>query len=141
MPGPDVFNHNLETVPRLYRRVRPGSSYRRSLELLRYAKELRSEVAVKTGVMLGLGEEREEVLQVMRDARDSGVEIFTAGQYMQPSREHLPVVSYLSLENFEWYRKRAVEIGFPSVAIGPLVRSSFHAEEQSEALLATNEAV
>ncbi len=126
--GPDVLNHNLETVPRLYRRVRPGSSYRRSLDLLAHAKRF-SGVATKTGIMLGLGEQEDEVLSLMRDARAEGVDIFTAGQYMRPTIEHLPVVEYLSPEKFKWFEDQAKEIGFPEAFIGPLVRSSYHADE------------
>ena len=126
--GPDVLNHNLETVPRLYRRVRPGSSYARSLELLGRAKT-GSKAAVKTGIMLGLGEEDEEVISLMQDARNVGVDIFTAGQYMRPTKEHLPVVEYLKPEKFQWFEQQAKAIGFPEVFIGPLVRSSYHADE------------
>lgn len=126
--GPNVLNHNLETVPRLYRRVRPGSSYRRSLDLLARAKQT-SPSAVKTGIMLGLGETQEEVLELMRDAKAAGVDIFTAGQYMRPTKDHLPVERYLTPEEFAWFETRGREIGFPEVFIGPLVRSSYHADE------------
>lgn len=127
--APEVLNHNLETVPRLYRRVRPGATYQRSLELLQFAKRRSPGVQTKTGIMLGLGEEESEVLNVMRDARAHGINIFTAGQYMQPTREHLPVERYLTPDEFDSFRRAAVEIGFEHVAIGPLVRSSYHAEE------------
>ena len=126
--GPDVLNHNLETVPRLYRRVRPGSSYRRSLDLLEAAKSMNPSLLTKTGVMLGLGEHEEEVESVMADAVASGIDIFTAGQYMRPSLDHLPVAEYLSPERFESYKQTAHELGFRHVYIGPLVRSSYHAE-------------
>lgn len=126
--GPNVLNHNLETVPRLYRRVRPGSSYRRSLDLLSYSKT-HSSSAVKTGIMLGLGEEREEVLELMKDVRAANVDIFTAGQYMRPTMEHLPVERYLTPAEFAWYEEQAKALGFPEVYIGPLVRSSYHADE------------
>lgn len=126
---PDVINHNLETVPRLYRKVRPGSQYIRSLELLREVSILNPEVLTKTGIMLGLGEEEEEVLNLMRDAREHSIQSFTAGQYLQPTKEHLPVVEYISPERFSWYESQAKALGFRHVAIGPLVRSSYHADE------------
>ncbi len=126
---PDVLNHNLETVPRLYRRVRPGAVYKRSLELLQRAREKEPTLITKTGIMLGLGEKKEEVLEVMQDAAAHGVQSFTAGQYMQPTKGHLPVVEYVSLEDFSWYEEKAREIGFLNVFIGPLVRSSYHADE------------
>lgn len=128
--APDVLNHNLETVPRLYRRVRPGASYRRSLELLRRARDVsRGGVATKTGIMLGLGEREDEVFDLMADARAHGIDIFTAGQYLRPSLDHLPVAEYLPPEAFDRYGARAHELGFPHVYIGPLVRSSYHADE------------
>lgn len=126
---PDVLNHNLETVPRLYRRVRPGASYQRSLSLLEFCSLNFSGVLVKTGIMLGLGETSPEVTELMNDARKRGVESFTAGQYLQPTREHLPVEEFVSLEKFDQYRECATTIGFRYVAIGPLVRSSYHADE------------
>src|SRR5690606_10638943 len=98
--GPDVFNHNLETVPRLYRRVRPGAQYRRSLELLQLVKQVSSSIVTKTGIMLGLGEEPEEVRQLMVDSRAAAVDILTAGQYLQPTRGHLPVHRYLTPQEF-----------------------------------------
>ncbi|MCB0358462.1 MAG: lipoyl synthase [Bdellovibrionales bacterium] len=125
---PDVLNHNLETVPRLYRRVRPGTSYERSLRLLSRAKELCPEIYTKTGIMLGLGELRDEVLQLMDDARAHHIDGFTAGQYMQPTRAHLPVSNFLSPEEFEEYARQAKSRGFRHVAVGPLVRSSYRAE-------------
>lgn len=126
---PDVFNHNLETVPRLYRRVRPGTSYQRSLRLLEDAKRLAPRLITKTGIMLGLGEQRDEVLRLMDDCREHGVESFTAGQYMQPSRGHLAVHEYVTPEMFKDYESEARSRGFAHVAIGPLVRSSYHADE------------
>lgn len=126
---PDVLNHNLETVPRLYRRVRPGADYLQSLELLAEAKTLRPAISTKTGIMLGLGEKKEEVLELFSDAAKYKIDIFTAGQYMQPTREHLPVEEYISLEDFSWYEEQAKEVGFSHVFIGPLVRSSYHADE------------
>lgn len=125
---PDVLNHNLETVPRLYPKVRPKANYARSLDLLSSAKKHRPSQVTKTGIMLGLGEYREEVMQLMIDAKRHGVDIFTAGQYLQPSRRHLIVERYLSLEEFDWYRQYALEIGFHIVEIGPLVRSSYGAD-------------
>ena len=131
--GPDILNHNLETVPRLYRRVRPGANYLRSLNLLTSAREIYPQIITKTGIMLGLGEEKTEVITLMKDAKAREVDIFTAGQYLRPTREHLLVDKYLSLEEFEWYQLEAKKIGFLNVAIGPLVRSSYHAEEFSNA--------
>jgi lipoic acid synthetase len=127
--APDVLNHNLETVPRLYRRVRPGTQYKRSLRLLRLAKSSVPHIRTKTGIMLGLGEEREEVLRVFADARSARVDIFTAGQYLQPTRDHLPVAEYLAPEQFDAYKADAEQLGFAAVFMGPLVRSSYHAEE------------
>ncbi len=127
--GPDVLNHNLETVPRLYRRVRPGSSYTRSLELLLRAKEAGPGIKTKTGIMLGLGETKEEVVELIADAVRHRVDIFTAGQYLQPTREHLNVERYLELEEFSWYEDEARRLGVSQAFIGPLVRSSYHAEE------------
>lgn len=129
---PHVLNHNLETVPRLYRRVRPGALYTRSLELLRLAKEfspLGHTVSTKTGIMLGLGETRAEILQLLDDCREYDIDIFTAGQYMQPTREHLSVVEYLHPDEFCWVEEQARARGFQHVFVGPLVRSSYHAGE------------
>lgn len=131
--GPDVINHNLETVPRLYRRVRPGASYQRSLHLLRRVKELNPGVQTKTGIMLGLGERREEVAQLLADCRAHQIDLFTAGQYMRPTRSHLPVEEYVTLDQFACYREMAEAAGFSSVAVGPLVRSSYHADELQKA--------
>jgi len=127
---PDVFNHNLETVPRLYRRVRPGASYQRSLKLLADAAGFSERIIVKTGIMLGLGEEEAEVIELFSDARASGVRVFTAGQYMRPGRNYLEVVEYLSPDRFDFYKERAQEVGFESVTIEPLARSSNRAETQ-----------
>jgi len=126
---PDVLNHNLETVPRLYRKVRPGASYQRSLDLLSKAKEYAPSVKTKTGIMLGLGETREEVISLMQDSVAHNVDFFTAGQYMRPTREHLAVHEYVNPEEFAWYENASLEIGFKKVAIGPLVRSSYRAEQ------------
>lgn len=126
---PDVLNHNTETVPRLYRQVRLGARYERSLDMLAYAKKLRPEVPTKSGVMLGLGETEEEVLAVMKDLRASNVDILTLGQYLRPSQKHLPVIRYISPAEFDNYRRAGIEMGYGHVEAGPLVRSSYHADE------------
>ena len=131
--APEVFSHNLETVPRLYRKARPGSRYRRSLDLLEAAAARRDEGRfggrVKTGIMVGLGESPEEVGQTLRDIRDRGVEILTIGQYLQPTTEHLPVDRWIHPDEFEGYRRLALDLGFSHCESGPLVRSSYHAHE------------
>ena len=131
--GPDVLNHNVETVPRLYRRVRPGAIYERSLELLHRAGRLAPAMPVKTGMMLGLGETREEVLQAMSDLVARGTSILTLGQYLQPTREHLPVVRFVHPREFAEYKQLGRNMGFRHVEAGPLVRSSYHAFEQEQA--------
>jgi len=128
---PDVFNHNLETVPRLYREARPGADYRGSLALLREFKRRHPEIPTKSGLMLGLGEEREEVLAVMEDLRAHGCDMLTLGQYLQPSRDHLPVRRYWTPEEFEELRAAGEAMGFSSVASGAMVRSSYHADRQA----------
>ncbi|MGC1293198.1 MAG: lipoyl synthase, partial [Candidatus Acidiferrales bacterium] len=130
---PEVLNHNMETVPRLYRRVRKGAVYERSLELLRRANQMSQEMPTKTGMMLGLGEERDEVLGAMRDIVGQGVDILTLGQYLQPTREHLPVARFVHPDEFAEYKRLGEEMGFKHVESGPLVRSSYHAFEQEEA--------
>jgi lipoyl synthase len=130
---PDVLNHNVETVPRLYRRVRPGAIYTRSLELLHRAKQLAPDMPVKTGMMLGLGETREEVLAAMSDLAAQGTDILTLGQYLQPTRDHLPVVRFVHPQEFAEYKELGREMGFRHVESGPLVRSSYHAFEQTQA--------
>lgn len=125
--APDVFNHNLETVARLYQQIRPGAGYHRSLSVLHKAKQLRPAVLTKTGIMLGLGETKEEIVQLMQDCRDNQVEMFTAGQYLRPTRDNLEVRAYLSLDQFQQYRELARAAGFKHFQIGPLVRSSYHA--------------
>jgi lipoyl synthase len=130
---PDVLNHNTETVSRLYHEVRKGAVYGRSLELLRRAKSLAPEMPTKTGLMLGLGEEREEVLAAMQDLAAQGVDILTLGQYMQPTREHLPIVRYIHPDEFAEYKKLGEQMGFAHIESGPLVRSSYHAFEQEAA--------
>jgi lipoic acid synthetase len=129
---PDLFAHNVETVPRLYRTARPGSRYEHSLELLARAARHRDAqapgMAVKSSLMLGLGESDEEILEVLRDLRGAGVGIVTLGQYLQPTRDHLPVDRFVSPAEFERMRESALEMGFQHVEAGPLVRSSYHAE-------------
>jgi lipoyl synthase len=132
---PDVFNHNLETVPRLYRQARPGADYQGSLQLLQAFKARQPEVPTKSGLMLGLGETREEIIQVLRDLRDHGCEMLTLGQYLQPSRDHLPVDRFVTPEEFDALRIEAEALGFTSVASGPMVRSSYHADLQANPLL------
>jgi len=126
--APDVLNHNTETVPRLYRQVRLGARYERSLDMLRYAKQTRSQTPIKSGLMLGLGETQEEVLQVIRDLRDHDVDILTLGQYLRPSPKHLPIYRYVPQGEFDDYKRFAVELGYAHVEAGPLVRSSYHAD-------------
>jgi lipoic acid synthetase len=130
---PDVLNHNTETVPRLYHDVRKGAIYQRSLELLRRAKLLAASMPTKTGLMLGLGETREEVLATMQDLAAQGTNILTLGQYMQPTREHLPVVRFVHPDEFAEYKIMGESMGFAHVESGPLVRSSYHAFEQEAA--------
>jgi lipoic acid synthetase len=131
---PDVLNHNIETVPRLYPRVRPQADYRRSLELLRRAGEIAPRIPTKSGLMLGLGERPEEIRQTLQDLRAVGGRILTLGQYLQPSPEHLPVEAYVPPDDFENWRTVALEMGFSEVASAPFVRSSYHAKEAFHAL-------
>ena len=126
---PDILNHNIETVPRLYRRVRPQAKYQRSLNLLDTARK--QGLTTKTGMMLGLGEEAEEIETVMKDLRAIDVQILTLGQYLQPTKAHLPVDRYVTPEEFEGWKERGLELGFAFVESGPLVRSSYHADEQT----------
>jgi lipoyl synthase len=126
---PDVLNHNTETVPRLYRQVRLGARYERSLDMLAYAKDLSPVTPVKSGLMLGLGETIPEVIQVMRDLRDHKVDILTLGQYLRPSPKHLPIVRYVAPSEFAELRKEGIGMGFAHVEAGPLVRSSYHADD------------
>lgn len=137
---PDVFNHNLETVPRLYKQARPGSDYEWSLDLLERFKGLHPAVPTKSGLMLGLGEEIEEIEQVMRDLRAHGVNMLTLGQYLQPSKHHLPVSRYVHPDEFERLRVLGLEMGFDHVASGPMVRSSYHADQQAHGVLAESAA-
>jgi lipoic acid synthetase len=131
--NPDVLNHNMETVPRLYRQVRKGAEWERSLELLHRAREMAAETPTKTGMMLGLGESREEVLAAMEEIAAQDTHILTIGQYMQPTHEHLPIVRYVPPAEFAEYKFLGERMGFRHVEAGPLVRSSYHAFEQEEA--------
>ena len=129
---PDVFNHNLETAPRMYRVARPGADYKWSLELLRRIKEMHPHVPTKSGVMMGLGETNEEIVQVLKDLREHGVNMLTLGQYLQPSRHHLPVKRYVPPAEFDELKEVAMELGFTHAACGPFVRSSYHADLQAK---------
>jgi lipoic acid synthetase len=126
--GPHIFNHNMETVPRLYPRVRPQANYRQSLDVLRYAKQRCTPVLTKSGAMLGLGETPEEVRQLLRDLRTAEVDIVTLGQYLQPTRRNLPVTEFVPPERFDMYREFGLSLGFKMVFSGPLVRSSYMAD-------------
>jgi lipoic acid synthetase len=126
--APHVFNHNMETIPRLYRRVRPQADYGQSLDVLRFAKRYRAETLTKSGAMLGLGETQDEVEQMLRDLRAADVDVATLGQYLQPARRNLPVAEYVAPERFEAYREFGLSLGFKMVFSGPLVRSSYMAD-------------
>jgi lipoic acid synthetase len=130
---PDVMNHNLETVPRLYRRARPGGNYAHSLKLLSDFKARHPQVPTKSGLMVGLGETDEEILEVMRDLRAHAVDMLTVGQYLQPSPHHLPVERYVHPDTFAMFEREAQALGFSHAAVGPLVRSSYHADRQAHA--------
>ncbi len=130
---PDVMNHNLETVPRLYKQARPGSDYQFSLNLLQKFKALFPHIPTKSGLMVGLGETDEEILQVMRDLRAHGVDMLTIGQYLAPSSAHLPVLRYVHPDTFKMYAREAYAMGFTHAACGALVRSSYHADKQAQA--------
>ncbi len=132
---PDVFNHNLETVPRLYKQARPGADYQQSLDLLKAFKAQCSNVPTKSGLMVGLGETNEEILSVMQDLRAHDVDMLTIGQYLQPSRYHLPVVRYVSPDEFEMFKRQGLTMGFKEVASGPMVRSSYHADLQAKQVI------
>ena len=134
--GPDVLNHNTETVPRLYRMARPGGKYPRTLELLARARAYAPHIPTKTGLMLGLGETHDEVVETLRDLRGVGVDILTIGQYLRPSGSHLPMVRYYHPDEFAELKRIALALGFGHVESGPLVRSSYHAHEQADALAA-----
>jgi lipoic acid synthetase len=132
---PDVFNHNLETVPRLYRQARPGADYQGSLKLLQRFKQQQPDIPTKSGLMLGLGETKQEVVQVMRDLRRHGCDMLTLGQYLQPSHDHLPVDRYVPPEEFDQLGQQAKAMEFSNVASAPMVRSSYHADRQANPLL------
>jgi lipoic acid synthetase len=128
---PDVMNHNLETVPRLYKLARPGADYAHSLKLLKEFKARHPSIATKSGLMLGLGETDEEILEVMRDLRAHDVDLLTLGQYLQPSEGHLPVLRYVEPARFAQFEQEALAMGFRHAACGPMVRSSYHADQQA----------
>ena len=130
--GPDIFNHNMETIPRLYRRVRPQADYRQSLAVLKFAKQHRPDALTKSGAMLGLGETEDEVHQLMRDLRESDVDVVTLGQYLQPTRRNLPVSEFIPPAQFDAYRDFGLSLGFKMVFSGPLVRSSYMADKVAE---------
>jgi lipoic acid synthetase len=134
---PDVLNHNTETVPRLYRQVRLGARYERSLDMLHYAKQVQPHIPTKSGLMLGLGETEAEILSVMRDLRSHHVDILTLGQYLRPSQKHLPVLRYVPQHEFDEYKIAGGEMGFAHVEAGPLVRSSYHADSSQESAAAS----
>jgi len=133
---PDVMNHNLETVPRLYKQARPGSDYANSLALLQQFKRRFPEVPTKSGLMVGLGETDDEILAVMRDMRAHGIDMLTIGQYLQPTRDHIPVARYVHPDTFAMFEREALAMGFRHAAVGALVRSSYHADQQAEGVLA-----
>ena len=133
--GPDILNHNIETVPRLYRMARSGGRYSRSLELLDRSRRHRPATPTKTGIMVGLGEEVEEVVSVLDDLRQAGVSILTIGQYLRPTAKHAPMVRYYHPDEFAALKRAALDKGFSHVESGPLVRSSYHAHEQATAVL------
>ncbi len=130
---PDVMNHNLETVPRLYRQARPGGDYAHSLRLLKEFKARHPDIPTKSGLMVGLGETDEEIVQVMRDLRAHDVDMLTIGQYLQPSTHHLPVLRYVHPDTFAMFEREAGALGFRHAAVGPMVRSSYHADRQAHA--------
>lgn len=129
---PDIFNHNLENIPRLYPQIRPGAKYEASLKLLRRFKELHPDVPTKSGLMVGLGETNQEIISVMADLRSHGVTMLTLGQYLQPSRHHIPVDRYVTPEEFAELKENALAMGFTHAACGPFVRSSYHADLQAK---------
>jgi lipoic acid synthetase len=130
--GPHVFNHNMETIARLYRRVRPQANYRQSLAVLRFAKQYRPQALTKSGLMVGLGETEEETQELLHDVRNANVDVATIGQYLQPTRRNLPVAEYVTPEKFERYRTFGMNAGFKMVFSGPFVRSSYMADRVSE---------
>ena len=130
---PEIYNHNTETVPRLFKRARPGGRYERVLEIFRLAKRIAPDIPTKTGIILGLGETNEEVVETMRELRTVDVDILTLGQYLRPSADHIPLDRYVTPEEFRWFRETGLAMGFRHVESGPLVRSSYHAWEQVQA--------
>jgi lipoic acid synthetase len=134
--GPHVFNHNMETVRRLYRRVRPQADYKQSLRVLQFAKQHNPDMLTKSGFMVGLGETAEEIHELLRDIRSSGTDVATIGQYLQPTRRNLQVAEYVTPETFDGYRAHGLAIGFRMVFSGPLVRSSYMADEVNDRALA-----
>ncbi len=136
---PDVMNHNLETVPRLYKAARPGADYEHSLRLLEEFGKRHPGIPTKSGIMLGLGEEDDEVLQVMRDMRDHGIRMLTLGQYLQPSKGHLPVERFVTPERFAQFEQEAIAMGFSHAACGPMVRSSYHADVQAHGIVVNSQ--
>ena len=135
---PDVMNHNLETVPRLYRQARPGADYAHSLRLLQAFKERFPDVPTKSGLMVGLGETDDEIVATMRDMRAHAIDMLTSGQYLQPSGEHRPVMRYVHPDTFAAFEEKAYALGFRHAAVGALVRSSYHADHQAEGVLAAD---
>ena len=135
---PDVMNHNLETVPRLYKEARPGSDYAFSLNLLKKFKTLFPQIPTKSGLMVGLGETDEEILQTMQDMREHGIDMLTIGQYLAPSSHHWQVKRYVHPDTFKVFEERAYAMGFSHAAVGPMVRSSYHADQQAHAAMATD---
>lgn len=132
---PDVMNHNLETIPRLYKQARPGADYMHSLKLLQDFKRLYPGIPTKSGIMVGLGETNEEILDVMRDMREHDIDMLTIGQYLAPSGHHLPVERYMHPDEFAWLEEEAYKMGFSHAAVGAMVRSSYHADEQASGIV------
>jgi len=131
--GPDIYNHNTETVPRLYKKARPGGRYERVMEIFRTAKRLAPHIPTKTGIIVGMGETNEEIVEVMKDLRDVDVDILTIGQYLRPSDDHILLDRYVTPEEFRWFYQQGMALGFRHVESAPLVRSSYHAWEQVQA--------
>lgn len=132
---PDVMNHNLETIPRLYRQARPGADYKHSLKLLQDFKRMYPGIPTKSGIMVGLGENNDEILEVMRDMREHDIDMITIGQYLAPSGHHLPVERYMHPDEFVWLEEEAYKMGFSHAAVGAMVRSSYHADEQASGIV------
>jgi lipoic acid synthetase len=130
---PEIYNHNTETVPRLYKKARPGGRYERVRQIFRFAKATAPDIPTKTGIILGMGETNEEVLQTMRELREVDVDILTLGQYLRPSNDHIPLDRYVTPDEFRMFYTAGMEMGFKHVESGPLVRSSYHAWEQVQA--------